>query len=146
MVENGCLLMTVGELSARTGLSAKVIRELEGRGLIYSAGRSASNYRLFDESALWCAATIRNLRTLGLTIKEIEKLADRYLGQPEDPIGPHLARLLDMVEHRIVERVEELQGAGRRLQDFRKIHALALAGAKNHDFATSDPRWTAKQT
>lgn len=145
MVENGSLLMTVGELSARTGLPAKAIRELEGRGLIYSAGRSASNYRLFDESALWCAATIRNLRALGLTIKEIEELADTYLGRPADPIGPELARFLDMVEHRIAERMEQVQGASRRLEDFRKIHALALAGAKNHDFATSDPRRSAQQ-
>jgi len=33
-------LMTVGDLAARTGLSIKMIRELEGRGLIYTPGRS----------------------------------------------------------------------------------------------------------
>ena len=48
-------LMTIGELSRRTGVSVKALRRYEGMGLIYTAGRSASNYRLFDESAL-CGA------------------------------------------------------------------------------------------
>jgi DNA-binding transcriptional MerR regulator len=39
------------------------------------AGRSESNYRLFDSSALWCCQVIAHLRSLGLTIKEIEQLA-----------------------------------------------------------------------
>jgi DNA-binding transcriptional MerR regulator len=43
-------LMTVGQLARRTGLSIKAIRRYEGLGLIYSAGRSDANYRLFDES------------------------------------------------------------------------------------------------
>jgi MerR family copper efflux transcriptional regulator len=41
----------MGELSRRTGLSIKEIREYEGLGLIYSVGRSDSGYRLFDSSA-----------------------------------------------------------------------------------------------
>ncbi len=52
--QTGRRLMTVGELARRTGMSAKAIPEFEGLGLIYSAGRSEANYRLFDESAIWC--------------------------------------------------------------------------------------------
>jgi hypothetical protein len=47
--QTGERLMTVGELGRRTGMSAKATREFEGLGLIYSAGRSEANYRLFDE-------------------------------------------------------------------------------------------------
>jgi hypothetical protein len=32
----------------------KALREYEDLGLIYTVGRSAGNYRLFDEEALWC--------------------------------------------------------------------------------------------
>ncbi len=53
--------MTVGELARRTGLSIKAIRQYEELGLIYSAGRSEGGYRLFDESALWCAEVISTL-------------------------------------------------------------------------------------
>src|SRR5215212_1751968 len=94
-------LMTVGGLSRRTGLSIKAIRQYEGLGLIYSAGRSDGNYRLFDESALWCAQVIETLRSLGLTIREIDQLARAYLNRPEEPIGPRMAALLDASERRI---------------------------------------------
>ena len=46
--------MTVGELSRRTAVPVKALREYHDLGLIYSVGRSAANYRLFDKSALWC--------------------------------------------------------------------------------------------
>src|SRR5918995_2464694 len=100
--------MTVGELARSTGWSGKAIRQFEGLGLIYSAGRSEPNYRLFDESAIWCVQVIGNLRSLGLTIKEIQALAAVYLDRPGEPIGPRLAELLDRAEQRIEQRREEL--------------------------------------
>jgi hypothetical protein len=39
-------LMTVGQLSRRTGLSIKAIGEYEAVGLIYSAGRSEGNFAI----------------------------------------------------------------------------------------------------
>ncbi len=100
--------MTIGELSRRTGLSNKAIREYEARGLIYSSGRSPGNYRLFDDSAVWCARVIRRL--LGLTVKEFTDLAAVYLSRPDKPIGLRLAALLKRVEQRIDERIAELEG------------------------------------
>lgn len=133
-------LMTIGELAQRTGLSIRSIREYEGLGLIYSAGRSPGDYRLFDQSALWCAQVIRNLRSLGLTIKEIERLAGLYLSRPQEPIGPHLAALLERAEHRIGERLTELESIRRRIQDFRSEHAAALAGDPEAGPFADDPR------
>src|SRR6266496_804645 len=121
-------LMTVGELARRTGMSAKAIRQFEGLGLIYSAGRSEANYRLFDESAIWCIQAITNLRSLGLTIKEIQQLAAVYLDRPGEPIGPRLAALLERAEQRIEQRREELDLIQRRIQDFRAANGAALAG------------------
>lgn len=45
-------VMTVGELSRRTGVTVKALRRYEGMGLIYTLGRSATGYRLFDQTAL----------------------------------------------------------------------------------------------
>ena len=94
-------LMTVGELAERTGISRKAIRELEERGLIYSAGRSESNYRLYDEDALWCVQMISGLRSLGLTIGEIERFHADYLARPGEPVGPRLAAQLERVQERV---------------------------------------------
>jgi MerR family copper efflux transcriptional regulator len=81
--------MTVGELARRTGLSIRCIREYERLGLIYSAGRSEANYRLFDEVALWCASAVQRLRSLGLTLAEIQELAALHrAGEEVEPIVP----------------------------------------------------------
>jgi MerR family copper efflux transcriptional regulator len=133
-------LMTVGRLARRTGLSIKAIRRYEALGLIYSAGRSEAGYRLFDESALWCAQVISTLRSLGLTIKEIHRLGSAYLSRPGKPIGPHLAALLDGAEQRIDERIAELTALRGRIRDYRGCHAAALAGRPGADLFGQDPR------
>src|SRR5260370_29030202 len=101
--------MTIGELSRRTGMPVKALREYEGLGLIYTVGRSPGNYRLFDESAFWCVGVIRSLRALGLTVAEIKEIADLYLGRPDEPIRPHLAVHLRTAPERIDALIHELQ-------------------------------------
>jgi MerR family copper efflux transcriptional regulator len=133
-------LMTVGELARRTGLSIKAIRQYEGLGLIYSAGRSESGYRLFDDSALWCAQVIQRLRSLGLTINEIDQIGRGYLSRPDEPIGPFLAALLDGSEQRIDDRIAELEAVRERIRDYRARHAAALAGRPGVDMFGPDPR------
>lgn len=133
-------LMTVGELARRTGLSVKAIRQYEALGLMYSAGRSEGNYRLFDTSALWCAHVISRLRSLGLTIKEIAELGRAYLNRPDDPIGPRLAALLDQAEQRMDDRIAELTAVRGRIRRYRSEHAAALAGRPGADLFGQDPR------
>jgi MerR family transcriptional regulator, copper efflux regulator len=133
-------LMTVGELARRTGLSIKAIRQYEALGLIYSAGRSEGGYRLFDESALWCAHVIERLRSLGLTIKEIDQLGSAYLSRPDEPIGPCLAELLDGAERRIEDRIAELAAVRARIREYRTRYAAALAGRPGADLFGDDPR------
>jgi DNA-binding transcriptional MerR regulator len=111
-------LMTTGELAARTGLSHKQIRELEGRGLIYSAGRSDGNYRLFDESALWCVRTIAELRELGLTLTEIERLRDHHRSSSELPLEQLFRAILHTVRARLVDQIEDLNATVARIDAF----------------------------
>jgi MerR family copper efflux transcriptional regulator len=136
--------MTVGELARRTGMSRKAIRGFEARGLIYSAGRSEANYRLFDDSALWCVQVIRDLRSLGLTLKEIEELAGVYLEQPE-AVGPHLAALLERAENRIEEQLVSLQVLRRRIQQFKNENHAPLAGIGKARLGPEDPRRAQKR-
>ncbi len=113
-------LMTVGELARRSGLSPKTIWELEARGLIYAVGRSEGNYRLFDESALWCTRTITELRGLGLTLAEIERLRDSYTAGPDQPIESLFNQMLDDVRGRLTTRIEELTAMVARIDAFRR--------------------------
>lgn len=131
--------MTVGQLARRTGLSHKAVRELEDRGLIYSAGRSEANYRLFDDSALWCVGAIGELRSLGLTLAEIEQLHGLHLEDPDRRIGPQLAQLLDRSQERISARIQALQLALERIDTFRTANPGLLDGTANPDPAAGDP-------
>ena len=65
------MVMTIGTLSRRTGVSVKALRAYQDMGLIYTMGRSAGNCRLFGDDALWCVGVVGGLRSLGLTLEEI---------------------------------------------------------------------------
>ena len=132
--------MTVGELSRRTGVPIKALREYHDLGLIYSAGRSAANYRLFDDSALWCVEIIGTLRRLGLTVAEITELGALYQERPEEPIGPVLAERLRRVRARLDGRIAELTEVRRRIDEFERLHHAELAGRAGVGFGEAPAR------
>jgi DNA-binding transcriptional MerR regulator len=78
-------------------------------GLIDTVVRSARNYRLFDEDALWCVGVVTGLRRRGLTLANICDLAAEYLQHTDPPVGPRLAEALQAVRARTEERIAELQ-------------------------------------
>lgn len=102
-------LMTVGELARRTGMSAKLIRRFTDRGLIYSPGRSDAGYRLYDESALWCVEAICQLRRLGLTLDEITRVGESYLGGSDADVRRLLEDTLRGARHRLESRIDRLE-------------------------------------
>jgi len=72
--------------------------------LIYSVGRTAAGYRLFEDEALWCVEMIRGVRALGLTVAEIGSLT-----KADHQVGTRMSSLLDTARARVTTRVEELQ-------------------------------------
>jgi DNA-binding transcriptional MerR regulator len=79
----GSFAMTIGQLSRSSGVSIKALREYERLGFLYTLGRSESNYRLFGEETLQCVRVVQGLRSLGLTLKEIQDLLRRYAEDAE---------------------------------------------------------------
>jgi MerR family transcriptional regulator, copper efflux regulator len=132
--------MTIGQLARRSGVSIRALRELDAMKLVYGLGRSGSNYRLFDESALWCLQMIGSLRSLGLTLKEIQEICAVYIRQPGEPIGPHLQQKLDGVLDRTEARIAEIQEVRHRIHRFRLAHAGSLVGQADLELYASDPR------
>lgn len=66
--------MKIGELAKAAGCQTVTIRFYERKGLLGSAARTESNYRVYGEQDLERLVFIRNCRTLGLTLKEITRL------------------------------------------------------------------------
>jgi len=131
--------MTVGELSRRTGVSTKSLRAYTDQGLIYSVGRTAANYRLYDSEALWCVAVIAELRQLGLTVAEIDEFVRGNLAGDGEPIGPRLARMLELSRSRVEHRIAELEDVRCRIDAFVADHQSEL-GDTSARWWPGDPR------
>ncbi|RZU76827.1 DNA-binding transcriptional MerR regulator [Micromonospora kangleipakensis] len=65
--------MRIGELAARTGVSARSIRYYEEQGLLVST-RTASGQRIFSEAALERVRLIQRLFDAGLSSKRMYEL------------------------------------------------------------------------
>ena len=66
--------MKIGEASAASGVSQRMIRHYEKIGLIPRASRRDSGYRDYDDRDLNTLRFIRRARDLGFPIEEIGKL------------------------------------------------------------------------
>lgn len=117
--------MTVGELSRRTGVPIKNLRQYTDLGLVVTLGRSPANYRLYDSNALMCVHTIGQLRGLGLTLAEI-----RTLAEPGTAFGSRLAELLRRSRARLSARAADIQRTLRRIDEFETAYLSELAGGR----------------
>lgn len=68
------MTMNIGEASHASGVSAKMIRYYEEIGLISPAGRTASNYRVYDRDSVNRLRFVRRSRSLGFSLEETERL------------------------------------------------------------------------
>lgn len=85
--------MTIGQLSARTGLSVRTLRFYADAGVLREAGRSESGYRLFDANAVAQARLVRTLRELGIGLADVKRVLGAEASL-EDVAAAH-ARALD---------------------------------------------------
>ncbi|VAY89701.1 hypothetical protein CARN8_820009 [mine drainage metagenome] len=66
--------MTIGKLAHDNGLATETLRHYERLGLIAPSQRSASNYRLYDQTAAQRLRFIRRAQALGFSLPEIREL------------------------------------------------------------------------
>jgi MerR family redox-sensitive transcriptional activator SoxR len=104
-------VLTIGEISRRSGIAASALRFYEERGLIRSV-RAGSGHRRYLRSVLRRIAFIVFAQRIGLTLEEIgTELAK--LPADRNPTRPDWARLSAPWTKRIDQRIAELQ----RLRD-----------------------------
>ena len=100
--------MTVGEVSALTGVSIRALRHYDRIGLLPPAAVSEAGYRLYDESSLERLSAILIFRELQFPLKDIRAILDspvyernRALDQQIELLrlkAEHLENLIDLAK------------------------------------------------
>jgi MerR family transcriptional regulator, redox-sensitive transcriptional activator SoxR len=100
-------LMTIGEVSRRSGVAASALRFYEERGLITSE-RAGSGHRRFPRPVLRRVAFIVFAQRIGLTLEEIGAELSK-LPENRAPTRSDWAKLSSSWTARIDDRIAELQ-------------------------------------
>jgi DNA-binding transcriptional MerR regulator len=119
-------LLSIGELSARTGLPVRTIRFYSDAGVVPPADRTDAGYRLYGPEALARLGLVRTLRDLGVDLATIRRVLERELTLA-DVAAAHAAAVDAQIR---VLRVQKavLQAVARRGADPKELltmHRLA---------------------
>jgi MerR family redox-sensitive transcriptional activator SoxR len=100
--------LTIGEVSARSGLPPSALRFYEAQGLI-AARRTSGNQRRFARHTLRRVAVIRAARSLGLSLDEIAAALATLPEDGEAPTKVDWARLSRSWQRVLDQRIAELE-------------------------------------
>lgn len=117
------MLLTVGELAKRCGLTVRTLHHYDAIGLLVPSSRSGAGYRLYARDDIERLHRIQALRQLGLSLADI----GHALSGPQRPLA-------DVVDRQIAQLDREL-AEGARLRE-RLLHLRAqLATGQSPDLA-----------
>ncbi|MFF7334775.1 MerR family transcriptional regulator [Streptomyces sp. NPDC008150] len=91
--------MLIGEVSRRSGVSARMLRHYESLGLVRPTGRTGSGYREYSGEDIRRVFHIESLRSLGLSLREV--------GHALDDPGFEPSGLVDDLVRRTRERIAD---------------------------------------
>ena len=118
-------LLTIGEVSKRSGVAPSGLRYYEAQGLLHSV-RTTGNQRRYERSVLRRLAFIRSAQRVGLTLEEIKEALGRLPGG-RTPTKADWTRLSRGWRPRIDEQIERLTRLRDRLDSCIGCGCLSLA-------------------
>ncbi|AIO68477.1 MerR family transcriptional regulator [Burkholderia oklahomensis] len=99
-------LLTIGELSQRTGASVRSIRHYDAHGLLASV-RASNGYRMFPDKTVTQVRQIRRMIATGFTIDDIRGFPDCMLliegARSCDQITDIQRRRLESIDRQIAD-------------------------------------------
>jgi DNA-binding transcriptional MerR regulator len=132
-------LFTIGQLAARTGLTARTVRFWSDAGLVPPAGRSAGGYRLYDAEAVARLDLVRTLRELGLGLEVVRAVLSRAatLGQVA---AAHVAVLDEQIRILRLRRavLSTVATRGNTIEETLLMHKLAWLSAQERQQMIDD--------
>ncbi|MFD4657185.1 HEAT repeat domain-containing protein [Kitasatospora sp. NPDC058444] len=109
--------MLIGDVSRRSGVSARMLRHYESLGLVRATGRTGSGYRRYTDEDIRRIFHVESLRSLGLSLRDVGRALD-------DPgFAP-----AGLVEDLILRTRERIAAETELLTRLRRIDAAEPAG------------------
>ncbi len=118
--------MTIGEVSALTGVSVRMLRYYDELGLLKPASVSGARYRLYDDASLGRLRTVLLFRELELPLCEIKAVLD----DPRYDSGAVLERQIELLTLRR-QRLDGIIALAREIKEY---------GGDKMDFSAFDKR------
>jgi DNA-binding transcriptional MerR regulator len=106
------LLLKVGELAARTGLTVRTLHHYDTIGLLKPSARSDAGYRLYNQDDVARLHAVQALRHMGLSLADVGDMLERG----GEGLGDTIARQIRALGHEITQATE-LQARLQLLQE-----------------------------
>ena len=118
----------IGELASRVGLTERTIRYYEELGLLESVKRLDGGMRVYTDDDVRRLRYIRKLKTLGLSLQEMQELENLYRRHRSNrTVLPRLMELLDAHLETLDARMSELRGLRDEIRSYKEHVAERLA-------------------
>lgn len=107
--------MNIGEASAASGVSTKMIRYYEATGLIGRVERNGANYRSYTDADVQVLRLLRRARDLGFSVAQVRELL--ALWRDEHRAGADVKRLALAQAAELERKAEAIAALSRALHD-----------------------------
>ena len=108
--------LTIGQVAKTSGVGTKTIRYYEQIGVLPAPSRTASGYRMYDQSGVERVRFIRRARSLGLPLQQLKTLTGMLNGGPRPEFRPRLHVLVRAQLDAVTNQITELRGLRRQLE------------------------------
>ena len=113
-------MMTVNEVSKRTGVSIRTLQYYDKIGLLRAAGRTEAGYRLYDDAALERLQQILLFRELEFPLKDIQKIVENSAFDRQKALEQQITLLTLKKQHLedLIGLAQKIRSTGGMVMDF----------------------------
>jgi len=110
----------IGEVAEMLGITTRTIRYYEEFGIMEAPQRLDGGRRVYGKDDILRLKFILKLKELGITLKEMQELADIYkIHKDSDKLMPRLLQFLDMHIQKIDEKISKLSSLRQDIVGYR---------------------------